>query len=42
MDKQHKKLAKCLQKAEDCLSREKAQKIIQKADKLHQKIGNQQ
>ena len=42
MDKQHKKLAKCLQNAEDCLSRKKAQKIIQKAEKIHQKIANQQ
>ena len=38
--KQEKKLRKLEQKAEDCLTREEAQKIIRKADKAHRKIND--
>jgi hypothetical protein len=38
MNKQDKKLIKLNIKAQSCLSREKAQKIIKKADKAHQKV----
>ena len=38
--KQEKKLRKLEQKAEDCLTREEAQKIISKADKAHRKIND--
>ena len=37
-DKQKKKLIKLNMKAESCLSRRKAQKVLKKADKLHQKV----
>ena len=36
-DKQKKKLIKLNMKAESCLSRRKAQKVLKKADKVHQK-----
>lgn len=38
MNKQDKKLIKLSVKAQSCLSRQKAQKIIKKADKAHQKV----
>ena len=38
-DKQHRKLKKLQLKAQDCLSREEAQKIIKKADKVHRKLS---
>ena len=38
--KQEKRLRKLEQKAEDCLTREEAQKIIRKADKVHRKLNN--
>jgi len=38
-DKQHRKLKKLQLKAQDCLSREEAQKIIKKADKAHRKLA---
>ena len=37
-DKQKKKLIKLNMKAESCLSRRKAQKVLKKADKVHQKV----
>lgn len=36
--KQHAKLLKLQTKAQECLSREEAQKIIKKADKAHKKL----
>ena len=36
--KQHSKLLKLQAKAQECLSREEAQKIIRKADKAHKKL----
>ena len=38
-DKQHRKLEKLQLKAEACLSREEAQKILKKADKAHRKLS---
>ena len=38
MNKQEKKLIKLTDQANDCLSREEAQKIIRKADKAHAKL----
>jgi hypothetical protein len=38
--KQHSKLLKLQEKAETCLSREEAQKLIRKADKAHKKLGS--
>lgn len=37
-EKQHSKLLKLQTKAQDCLSREEAQKLIRKADKAHKKL----
>ena len=37
-EKQHRKLIKLQLKAEECLTREEAQKIIKKADKAHRKL----
>ena len=37
--KQHKKLLKIAVKAEQCLTREEAQKLIIKADKAHSKLS---
>ena len=37
--KQHAKLLKLQTKAEQCLSREEAQKIIKKAEKAHKKLS---
>ena len=37
-EKQHRKLEKLQLKAEECLTREEAQKIIKKADKAHRKL----
>ena len=39
MDKREKKLLKLNTKAQDCASREKAQKIIKKAEKLYAKAS---
>ncbi len=39
--KQHAKLVKLQAKAEVCLSREEARKIIKKSDKAHQKLSPQ-
>ena len=36
--KQHKKLAKLNLKASDCLTREEAQILIRKAEKVHRKL----
>ena len=36
--KQHKKLERLQLKAEECTTREEAQKIIKKADKVHRKL----
>ena len=36
--KQHKKLLKTMSKANDCLDRKTAQKLIRKADKIHTKL----
>tara|TARA_Y100001968_G_scaffold333927_1_gene401223 strand:+ start:13382 stop:13540 length:159 start_codon:yes stop_codon:yes gene_type:complete len=36
--KQHAKLLRLQTKAQECLSREEAQKIIKKADKAHSKL----
>ena len=36
--KQHKKLLKTMSKANDCLDRKTAQKLIRKADKVHSKL----
>ena len=41
-DKQHLKLVKLKVKAEECLTREQAQKIIRKADKAHRKLSGGQ
>ena len=38
-EKQHRKLKKLQLKAQDCLSREEAQKIIKKAEKAHRKLA---
>ncbi len=38
--KQHAKLLKLQAKAEQCLSREDAQKLIKKADKAHSKLSS--
>ena len=40
MKKVVKKLSKLFTKAEECTSREKAQKIIKKSDKLHKKLND--
>ena len=37
--KQHRKLEKLQLRAEECLSRHEAQKIIKKADKAHRKLA---
>ena len=37
--KQHRKLKKLQLKAQDCLSREEAQRIIKKAEKAHRKLA---
>ena len=39
-EKQHAKLLKLQTKAEGCLSREEAQKLIRKADKAHKKLSS--
>ena len=39
-DKQHAKLLKLQTKAEDCISRDEAQKIIKKANKAHKKLSS--
>ena len=39
LEKQHAKLIKLQTKAESCLSREEAQKIIRKAEKTQMKIS---
>ena len=39
MDKREKKLLKLNTKAQDCVSREKAQKILKKESKLHGKTS---
>ena len=41
-DKQHRKLVRLKLKAEECLTREQAQKIIRKADKAHKKLSEGQ
>tara|TARA_Y100001968_G_C19450284_1_gene768045 strand:- start:1823 stop:1972 length:150 start_codon:yes stop_codon:yes gene_type:complete len=38
--KQHSKLLKLQTKAQECISREQAQKIIRKADKAHSKLAS--
>ena len=38
-DKQHKKLRKLACRAQECLTREEAQKILRKADKAHRKLS---
>ncbi|WP_320668180.1 hypothetical protein [Prochlorococcus sp. MIT 1307] len=38
--KQHAKLLKLQAKAENCISRKEAQKLIRKADKAHQKLSS--
>ena len=40
VNKQHAKLLKLQTKAEQCISREEAQKLIRKADKAHQKLSH--
>ena len=40
-EKQHKKLIKLKIKAQECLTREDAQKILRKADKAHRKLAKQ-
>ena len=37
--KQHRKLEKLQLQAEECVTREEAQKIIRKADKAHRKLA---
>ena len=37
--KQHAKLLQLQAKAEECLSREEAQKLIKRADKAHKKLS---
>tara|TARA_B100000214_G_scaffold100559_1_gene70181 strand:- start:2169 stop:2297 length:129 start_codon:yes stop_codon:yes gene_type:complete len=39
LDKQHAKLIKLQTKAESCMSRDEAQKIIRKAEKAQSKIS---
>ena len=39
IDKQHSKLLILQEKAETCLSRKEAQKVIRKADKAHKKLS---
>ena len=39
MDKREKKLLKLNTKAQDCVSREKAQKILKKESKLHEQTS---
>ena len=39
-DKQHSKLLKLQAKAEACISREEAQKILKKSDKAQNKLSN--
>jgi len=39
-DKQHSKLLKLQEKAEICLSRKEAQKLIRKAEKAHKKLSS--
>ena len=39
LSKQHTKLLKLQEKAESCLTREEAQKIIRKSDKAHSKLS---
>jgi len=41
MDKHMKKLVKYYAQAESCISRKKAQKLIKKAEKVHQKLAEQ-
>ena len=38
-EKQHRKLEKLQLRAEECLSRKEAQKILRKADKAHRKLS---
>ncbi len=38
MSKPHQKLVKLAEKAERCISRKEAQKLIRKADKAHAKL----
>ena len=38
LDKQHKKLIKTMTKADECLDRQTAQKLINKADKIQAKL----
>ena len=40
-DKQHAKLLKVMTKADECLDRKTAQKLIRKADKIHSKLEQQ-
>ena len=40
MEKVERKLIKLQSKAQECVSRKKAQKILKKADKIHLKIIN--
>jgi len=37
-DKQHKKLVKTMTKADECLDRKTAQKLIRKAEKIRAKL----
>ncbi len=39
IDKKHRKLLKLTTKAQNCSSREKAQKIIKKADRVYSKLS---
>ena len=39
LDKEHQKLIKLQTKAQECLSRDKAQKIIRKANKAYEKTS---
>tara|TARA_B100000925_G_scaffold241669_2_gene190978 strand:- start:7358 stop:7498 length:141 start_codon:yes stop_codon:yes gene_type:complete len=41
MDKHMKKLVKYYAQAEGCISRKKAQKLLKKAEKVHQKLAEQ-
>ena len=41
LDKQHTKLLKLQAKADACITREEAQKIIRKADKAHSKLSSE-
>lgn len=38
IQKQHAKLLKLMTKADECLDRKQAQKLIRKADKVHNKL----